>query len=306
MDWQHGAADGSHDYLIAQQDGQLLGILGYIATRRFDPQLAAHNTLWLALWKIVDGCGVAGLGLRMLGALREVEPHVALAVNGINKTHPPMYRALGYRVGEWQRFFLVNPQRPRRLIQAPPGWNPPLPRDAGGTFIAMTEASLRDLDPARVAFRATPGKTPVYFLHRFLRHPFYRYRVFLAEGPAHGAALYAVRVAEHAGALALRVVDFAGDAAAIAYSGAPLAGLMEKTQAEFCDFAHLGLPEAPFLAAGFARLDPDGPVIVPHYFEPFLASNSRVWCAIRTDAAAPTVICRADGDQDRPNLLPFR
>lgn len=303
MDWQHGADDGSYDYLIAIRDGQLLGILGYIATRHFDPQLAGRNVIWLALWKVLNDCGVAGLGLRMLNVLNHVEAHIAIAVNGINIAHPPMYRALSYRVAELQRFFVVNPGQPRHLIQAANECELPILRGQGSEFVEMTERSLSALPPAQIASGATPDKSPNYFLNRFLRHPFYRYRVFLASGKDHKPALYATRVAQHDGANALRIVDFAGDPAAIAYCGASLAKLMNEECAEYADFWQLGLPEQNFTVAGFAKLDPDGLLIVPNYFEPYLARNGRMHCAIRSSDPSTTVICRADGDQDRPNRL---
>src|SRR5882672_8795498 len=82
MDWQHGLSDGSYDFLLATDGERLLGVLGYIAMRRFDPALAGDNVIWLALWKVRDGLGIAGLGLRLLNALKDIEPHVAIAVNG--------------------------------------------------------------------------------------------------------------------------------------------------------------------------------------------------------------------------------
>ncbi len=301
MDWQHGAPDGTYDYLIAITEGKLLGILGYIATRRFDPQLANRNVLWLALWKVLDDAGVAGLGLRMLGELNRLESHLAIAVSGINPTHPPMYRALRYRVEELRQFFIVNPDKAHRLIQAPDGERLPKPSGGGSEFIEMKEDQLSALAPECIASDAVPGKSPIYFSNRFLRHPFYRYRVFLANGERHRPALFVTRVAEHDGARALRIVDFSGDPNAIAYSGAAISALMNEEQAEYADFWQLGLPDEHFAAAGFAQLDPDGPIIVPNYFEPFTASNGRMLCAIRSGTTTPAVICRADGDQDRPN-----
>lgn len=301
MDWQHGAADGSLDYLVAMRDGRLMGVLGYIATRRFDPQLAGHNVIWLALWKVLDDAGIAGLGLRMLTVLNRIEPHVAIAVNGINPAHPPMYRALRYRTAELQQFFVVNPQQPRRLIQAPDAHALPTLKGGGSEWTEMSETALGALPPERIASRATPGKSPVYFLQRFLRHPFYRYRVFLATGAQHRPALFATRVAQHEDARALRIVDFAGDPAAVAHCGAALANLMQEERAEYADFWQLGLPPEHFGAAGFAQLDRDGPLIVPNYFEPFLPKNGRILCAIRCSDPSSAVICRADGDQDRPN-----
>ena len=66
MDWQHQAEDGSYDYLLAWHEKRLVGILGYIASRRFDPSLVDRNVLWVAIWKVLGNCGVSGLGIKML------------------------------------------------------------------------------------------------------------------------------------------------------------------------------------------------------------------------------------------------
>ena len=50
--------------------------------------------------------------------------------------------------------------------------------------------------------------------------------------------------------------------------------------------------------------DPESEVIVPNFFEPFIQRNGRILCAIKTQTGLPAIICRADGDQDRPNRIP--
>lgn len=303
MDWQHGAADGSHDYLLALQGGQLLGVLGYIASKRFDPSLAANNVLWLALWKVREDSGITGLGLRMLNALSSTDAHLAIAVNGINLTHPPLYRALKYEVRALKQYFVTNPREKLQLIGAPAGQQLPVPAAGDSTLVELTQERLLSLDPAAFASPCVPQKTPLYFLNRFLRHPFYRYRVFSIQGRQHSPALIATRVAEHENAHALRIVDFAGDPHALAHGGSALAALMIEERAEYADFWQTGFPEETLLAAGFAAVATDGPLIVPNYFEPFLARNGKIFCAIKTAASVPIMIFRADGDQDRPNRL---
>jgi len=161
------------------------------------------------------------------------------------------------------------------------------------------------MQPGLINAQAVALKSPQYFLHRFLLHPMYRYQVFLATGENHGPALFALRVARHGHACALRIVDFCGDPAAIAGSGAALKKCMVQEGAEYADFWQMGLDEQNLLQAGFAPVDPQGPVIVPNYFEPFVVSNARIWCAMRKNypLAPDAIICRADGDQDRPNVI---
>jgi hypothetical protein len=304
LDWQHGTPDGSLDYLVAMRDKDVLGVLGYIVSRRFDPALSAENALWLALWKVRDDAGVAGLGLRMLGSLARDESHVTMAVSGIHAALLPMYRALGYQTGELRRFYVTNPAQPRALLEAPPGARLPVPCAGQSRLVEMGRAELESESPMAIARDIANPKTPRYFASRFLDHPFYRYRVFRVAGPSHGPGLLATRVARHLDARALRVVDFAGDPAAIASMGSAIGDLMHEEGAEYADFWQLGLGAEQLEAAGFCELDPDGAVVLPNYFEPFLKKNGRILYALRTKTGRPAVICRADGDQDRPSLLP--
>lgn len=304
MDWQHRASDGSYDYLLALRDEEIVGALGYIASRRFDPALSDRNVIWLALWKIRDGLGIAGLGLRLLDAIGKEGPQIAIAVNGINSTLLPLYRSLKYRVAELRQYFVTNPASRHRLLTLPNGYPPPVPCGGGATLVEMTAIDLLAMNPIGLSSASVPEKTPAYFANRFLRHPIYRYRVFLLSAPGTGIALLATRTAEYDSVRALRIVDFAGDPAALSGLGTDLAALMRDECAEYADFWQLGLPEELLAAAGFEPVAPDGPVIVPNYFEPFLARNGRIQCAIRTRQASPVRIFRADGDQDRPNRLP--
>lgn len=303
MDWQHGAHDGSYDFLLAMDGEQLLGVLGYIATRRFDPDLASDNVIWLALWKIQEGLQIAGLGLRLLSALKGIEPHVAIAVNGINLAHPPMYEALQYRVSELRHYFVTNAALPSRLINASHGYTMPVPIGGGAIFAEMTAADLMAMKINELPSMTLPQKTPRYFLNRFARHPFYRYRVFLAQNKNTSPALIATRTAEHDGARAIRIVDFAGDPAALAGIGNGLVSLMTQECAEYIDFWQIGFPDEIIRSVGFEFVDSAGPVTVPNYFEPFVARNGRILCAIRSTSHRPVMIFRADGDQDRPSRI---
>jgi hypothetical protein len=299
MDWQYRAESDRYNCLLAWQESELLGVLGYIPTRRYDPALAENNVLWLTLWKIRDDCKISGLGLRVLNALEQIEPNAAIAASGINHNHPPMYRALGYRVVELAQHYAINPIHARRLVTQE--GDMPLPQLNAGQAIS-TELTEKNILDANFTSTAIPRKTSRYFLERFLRHPFYRYRVFhLTHASQH--ALIATRVASHGESRALRIVDFSGDPAVLAESGSSIAVILQEAQAEYVDFWEHGLPPNTLAAAGLGKVEPQGAITVPNYYEPFVASNGRILCAVKTRGTAPCIISRADGDQDRPNIL---
>src|SRR5204863_8647322 len=79
LDWQHRDADGrGYSFILARRDNAIVGLLGYIATRRFDPALADDNVIWLTTWKVREDANIAGLGLALLQALTKSERHVAI------------------------------------------------------------------------------------------------------------------------------------------------------------------------------------------------------------------------------------
>lgn len=300
MDWQH-KADAGYNYLMAWDDDVLVGVLGYIPTRRYDDGLNAENMLWLALWKVRDDCKAPMLGLKLLKALEAVEPNIGLAVSGINLTHPPMYQALGYHVADMVQYYMVNADATQTLMQFPEDYAHALPTSGTATFVAMDAADLASLSLSHCG--AAPQKSPVHFITRFIEHPFYDYQVYgiARDDMIHG--VIATRIARHDDACALRIVDFCGDPTILGACGSAFANLMFEASAEYLDFWQYGIAPEIMTQAGFEAIDSDGDVICPNFFEPFLAKNGRIVCAVKSRSDAPIIVCRADGDQDRPNRL---
>ncbi|MBI5211319.1 MAG: hypothetical protein HY927_15200 [Elusimicrobia bacterium] len=306
MDWQHRdtAHPDRYNWVVAERGGDVIGVLGFIPTRHYDPALGDRSLLWLSLWKVRDDAGVAGLGLRLLKTLAAVEPHAAIGVLGIGSPLSSLYRALGYEVGALRQHAVFNLRLPRRLAAAPPGQPLATPRPGDAVFRRLDRDSIGDacagLD---VPGNALPRKTPLYFRRRYLEHPVYRYDVRLVEVAGRPAGLAALRLAEHEGARALRIVDFMGPSGVWSRCGSAVAAVMEETGAEYADILEYGLDAADLRAAGFALVEPAGPLVVPNHFEPFVPRNVRVEFAVSRPAGRPFVLFRGDGDQDRPNRV---
>src|SRR5262245_13126434 len=89
LDWQHGTADGGCSFMLARRGHEIVGMLGFISTRRFDPALERDNVVWLTTWKVLEDANVAGLGLALLRNLEAQEPHVAIGAIGLNPETRP-------------------------------------------------------------------------------------------------------------------------------------------------------------------------------------------------------------------------
>jgi len=307
LDWQYRDGD---EYAVvgAWQDGVPVGMLGYIPTRRFDPALAGSsaNVTWLALWKVRDDVKSSAVGLRLLSAVSTLEPAAAIGVVGFNATHPPLYRALGYTVGELRQYVVFHPTRDPELSIVPTGRHRPRTRPGRAALRDLSRTDFESLDATwRIGDRldVLPKKTAAYFCRRYFEHPWYCYRVSSLDVNGESRGVLATRVAEHDGRRALRIVDWCGDDSALAEAGSALERLLVEDDAEYADFWQHGIEPSYLTAAGFEAVDADGEMIVPTYFEPFVQENRRLRFAIRPTRSGAFVVTRGDGDQDRPNRL---
>lgn len=302
MDWQHASRTvaAAYNWMIAIDAGGVEGVLGFVPTAHFDPALAERPFTWLALWKIRPAPENHGLGLQLLQALGRQSGGGAIGVLGINPAHPPMYRALGYQVGALEHSFVCAADREPTLIAAPPAYTWPTPRPGVASFVQLDVEALGAL---RVTSTRVPSKTPQYFANRYLAHPVYHYKVFGIRLQDTVVALVATRVATHASARVLRLVDFVGDEAGLAESGSAMGRLLADQQCEYADLWQWGLQTTTLERCGFRRVPGDGTVIVPNYFEPFLQKNARIEFAVKGIGDAALALFRGDGDQDRPNRI---
>ena len=311
FDWQYSLRDrpGEYSIIVARRDADraMIGMLGYVPTRHFDPALASHNSIWLALWKVRDDAAAGPVGLRLLSYVTENEPHVSIGVVGFQPEVSAIYTALKFEVGQLQQYVLPNPDVSTFELAsfARPPFRP-IP-DAGLTSAAVDNANFAEA-VAGLEFGTRnvqiPHKTPDYFRARYLQHPIYRYPSYVLRRNDRPIGLLATRVAAHAGRCALRVVDFVGPDDAVPGLGALVLAQVRRLGAEYADLHNWGIDPALFEAAGFSRVNPDGPDIVPNHFEPFERRRAPIRFAVRT--ALPAVLFKGDGDQDRPNQSPPR
>jgi hypothetical protein len=307
LDWQYRDGD---EYAVfgAWQADVPVGVLGYIPTRRFDAALAgSSNVTWLALWKVRDDVKSSAVGLRLLSAVAAAEPSAAVGVVGFNATHPPLYKALGYTVGELRQYAVFHPTMDSTLAVVPRNRQRPRARAGRAELRDLSAADLERLDAVwNIGDRdaVLPKKTSVYFRQRYAEHPWYRYRVSSVRLDGESRGVLVTRIADHQNRRALRIVDWYGDPSALGEIGSAVERRLIAEHAEYADFWQHGIDGSCLTAAGFESVDPDGDLIVPTYFEPFVQQNQRLLFAIRPSRPAAVVVVRGDGDQDRPNLVP--
>lgn len=309
FDWQHARRDRPGEYSVAMArrdaDNALLGVLGYLPTRHFDPALASDNTVWLALWKVRDDVETGGLGLRLVRFVMDTEPHTTIGVLGFKPEVRAIYQALGFSVGELQHYVLPNPDvshfelaslRPQNRASVPDGGLTATAVDDDTFSRLAANVDLTDRDAQ------APRKTLPYFRARYLQHPIYRYTCLVVRRGTRAIGLLATRTASFGGRRALRVVDYLGPSDAVGHFGPLILAEIRRSGAEYADLYNCGIEPALFERAGFLRVDAGGPDVVPDHFEPFEKRNVRILFALK--GRQPAVLFKGDADQDRPNELP--
>lgn len=291
--------------LARDQRGQIVGIFGFMKYNSLPvPDIAG------SFWKVLEQPDSPMLGLRLRKFVTRQVAHRFFAAPGAGLQTRPIYRAIGMHWHRMQHYYRLNPASGKSILACVP----PTVKSKAWSAKIRSEASrfhLRRLvDPAELAsfdFAAhstiVPFKDAAYLRRRFFEHPVYRYDVFGLEAAGAGLLnLIVTRRVGHAGASALRIVDFYGSADSMEVILHHLDAVMIEAGDEYVDFVCHGFPPELMTQAGFQCLDfQSDEVVVPNYFEPFEKKNVPVYCVSDPPGALTFRQCRADGDQDRPN-----
>lgn len=313
MDWQHhDKSKGRHSFVIADRPDstELDAILGFITTRQYDADLESQNTVWLTTWMVNPTIKAGGLGMRIARFLQQHEPHALIGTVGNNQAVAPVYKALGYTIGELDRYVVINPTKKSFTLLS--GVEKPLPPETTPATVTV----LTSTDLARPAIQhliektAAPHKSATYLKNRYLNHPRYQYSLLGIYKPSAPDAPIAIAVTREctaapgsSPAIALRIVDWFGEDDAIPATGSAISTYIQNINAEYADFYVHGIHADAFAQGPWCPVNPDGTLIVPNYFEPFEQSNPRIRFAVRAqgELPTPTRLFKADADQDRPN-----
>lgn len=151
-----------------------------------------------------------------------------------------------------------------------------------------------------------PYKSMEYLKSRYFNHPIYQYCYWGISKDDIVAKVDAViisREVEVDGRKALRIVDILGDYTTLQFIGRELRSKVSELKYEYIDFYNFGIENSILEACGFSLRDDNDSNIIPNYFEPFVKKNVDIHF-FYTGSADKLIICKADGDQDRPSILP--
>lgn len=309
FDWQHGLL-GSDDLSFVlgrrEEDGEILGILGYVPTQQYDPQTSSGD-FTLATWKVRGDCEVNGLGVFLFKALTKRMKPDFVGVVGLSDMVVPIYKALRFETGKmFQHVFFNRDGREGGLTEGVGPAAVPLFSGPSEPFRTVRDLGKLPVDIKRSVSDAMAATLPLrgldYLVGRYHQHPVYQYAISVADR----RACFVWRKIETSQGSCLRVVDYFGDPAGLSGKGEAFQALLEAERADYIDIVHTGLDGEALLSAGFVeRHDVEG-LIVPHYFEPFERRNvdlDYAWRIFDKNNRQRPILLRGFTDQDRPNQL---
>jgi hypothetical protein len=303
MDFQHLPASGEdYNFFIAinTHTGEIDGVLGYISTFFFDANLKDEGLFWAAIWKVKPDIEDKLLGLCLLFEVFALQDFKSYAVIGISNMTKQIYFALEFKLGHLNHYYIINTQKSNFNI----------------AMNVETKNNSSDLEPGYLIKQVDlseyaneeflneyyPRKTIHYLVNRYVNHPIYRYIFY---GIFHGDKLVTILVIRKItvnNSNVLRIVDAIGELTNLPNLYAYFQLLLETCDAEYIDMLNYGIEEKNIISIGFEKLDFEGNLIIPNYFEPFEQRNVKIEFAYKTPFEQ-FVIFKGDSDQDRPNIL---
>lgn len=291
INWYYKGINEDYNFLIAKNDSEIFGVLGFINTDKF----SCHDEIWLALWKVRSDSPNAGLGLRLIMELKKYYPCSKIAVLGLSEDAEKIYKLLRYNVSSLNHFFIVNEEL-KNKFKIFKGEIPTLNFKKHNVNVVLVKdfsciKDFRTVNDVR-------GRKSDYFLNKYFLNKFNNYLFF--EIIYDNKKCYVIaKVDEFDGAQALRVVDIYGEIRVFSKSIGWFYQFIKNKKIEYMDIYHHGDSERLLISEGMVEVSENCNFIVPNYFSPFVQKNIELKCAY--DEKFHGSIFKGDGDQERPN-----
>ena len=302
VEFQHGsAADGNYDFVIAvnNETGDIHAVLGFIRSSRYDETDKKPQAVYGALWKARDDVQdkeSGKLGLAVLSYLLKMFPESDYLTLGLSKDSQSIYEALHFDFGKMNHYYVAS----KNISDFKICENPYVDRNA----VINDKYELKDIESVPEEFEPFyfPKKHSEYIRNRYLKHPFYRYKLLGIYTNNELLSVWVYRGCGIEDRKCLRIIDMVGKLDEIDNINGNIQSFLEKNGCEYIDCYNYGIEKEVFLKIGFNEVE--GDCIIPNYFEPFEKKNVDIHYAAfgKHDA----VIFKGDGDQDRPNLLDMK
>ena len=303
--YEYADGDRLNFVLAIDKATELLeGIFGFLNCSKTED--ADKKDIWGSMWKVNDyHDNIPFLGIELAKRVFTLTGCRTQIGNGANSTTTiPLRRIFfGEKGVRMKQYYLLNPSfddykiaviKDKTVVVNTPRQNRTTLKEFHSIDEVKDHFDLESID-------AIPYKDNWYVNKRYFCHPYYKYVVYgLVGGSGETGALMMGRVVECNGRQVFRIVDYIGDQGLFGGLFQEFDQMIRENDFEYIDFYTFGFAEGPILQAGFRLRSDHDPNIIPNYFEPFLRENVDIWAHYKLEG---TTFFKADGDQDRPNII---
>ena len=274
-------------YVLEDGDG-VAAICGYINCSSEE-----NCDIWISIWCAKKGKN--GLGLALMGAMKELTGANVMACNNIRANTMPFYTFLGYHPDKMNHYYRLA-DKAEYIMAVVNEKVIPASEKISGVWLE----EMKDIAQVEATFaipaQCRPHKDYWYINKRYFEYPHYEYKVYAVHSGDGVPALVVFRVNESDEGYVLRLVDYIGAKEDVRLLSGFVDELMAEFDCEYCDMYSWGVDGED---AGFVLRVADENII-PNYLNTLLQKNIDYY--FFTSNTENFLMFKADGDQDRMNL----
>lgn len=299
MDFQHLDGD-TYTFYAAIEDGKIYSLQGFIKSSLYDESLADEPDCWGAIWKTIPDTKKGELGLLTREAIYEKEMKCSMCGIALSAISKKINKLTGNTMGYMHQYYIANREVSDFKICVNPQIDHAIHTVSDGWHIEQN-IHLDGVSEPSTGYR--PRKTVRYFINKYLYHPIFKYVFWGIYHNEELVSIWAVRRITVDGASIFRITDVLGRLDTIPDLTENIQEILRTESCEYIDFLNYGIKPEVFKTIGFNELDYDETsTILPNYFEPYEQRNVKLDVAYKAKYDE-YVVFKADGDQDRPNIL---
>lgn len=308
LDFQHlNKKEDRYNYVIALNSNtqQIDALFGYIPTYQYDESLRAEGDFWGAIWKKredVENEESNEIGMDVFTKIFDYPNFHSFSAIGISRIALKIYKAFQCKIGYLSHYYILNNHTRNFRIAGNVDESKlgAVPDYISESVWKVSVIEPKDLSMVNVKPVYRPYKSIEYLKNRYVKHPIYKYKFYGVYNKQDLTTILVARIVQVKDAKVLRIVDALGELQGSLYES--FQKILHNIDAEYVDFMNYGISESVFFKMGFRKLELDGDLIIPNYFEPFEQCNVKIDIAWKADYEN-YVAFKGDSDQDRPNVL---
>jgi len=299
--WQH-KQESNLTYVTAKLKNKILCIIGYIPQSHYDAKLSKKE-IFLTISRAINDTSPA-IHLKVFRFLKEkLSQNFIGSLGAWNDRVAKYNKFLGFAVGPMDHYLLTSPHfKKYKIMKYHKKLITPI-KKSSYEFYEINEKFLKKNKLSNLFNKQYPIKSNIFLINRYLKHPVFKYNIFLIKKNSKSSAIIVIRKIKVIKSNVLRIIDFIGSEKEFSNVGNLMLYLFKKYKSEFIDIYSYGINVKYMRMVGFVDRKKIKNLIVPDFYKPFKRKNIDIMYGYISKYGKKNKIriVKGDGDQDRPN-----